>query len=434
LATLKQNLKYHYLLFLISPILGLVHGLKTKSKKYIRWSIFIFTVIYGSLLHPSFLGDGRRHWERVYDHYQYLDFSVFWTELMAILSLAPLETTNDDPYIHLLSYLVGGIFNAPGLFFVAVAVVYAYFYSGAIVKLLSYVNWSSNYNKFFFLFFLVIFLLWIPPLKMQTVRTWTGMWVLVYAILSYHETKKKKYLFLALMPPFIHVGYLALALPIWAVLFSGFRKPIVYFLIFISSIFVSNFVEQIGFNKFASQTELGASKTKAYYVDDDRAEQNARNSEGSSQNNRFYKVFASNKIHLKLLTGLIIFMFIFLRKRGFGRIENTLFSYGLAMAAFANFFTSIFAVHNRGWNIAGVLILSLLVIFLSKQNFKNISFSTFKIKLPLYIFSIGFIPYLLYLMSDFLSFTSPYVFFLPLINWIEPDMGISIRGLIGLLL
>jgi hypothetical protein len=333
-----------------------------------------------------------------------------------------------------LSYVVGGIFNAPGLFFLAVAVVYAYFYSGAIVKLLSYVNWSSNYNKFFFLFFLVILLLWIPPLKMQTVRTWTGMWVLIYAILFYHETKKKKYLLLALMPPFIHIGFLALALPIWVVLFTGFRKSIVYFLIFISSIFVSNFVEQIGFNQFASQTQLGASKTQAYYVDDDKAEKINKSLEEISTNSRFYKVFVSNHIHFKLLTGLIIFIFIFLRKRGFGRIENTLFSYGLAMAAFANFFTSIFAVHNRGWNIAGVLILSLLVIFLSKQNFKNISFSTFKIKLPLYIFSIGFIPYLLYLMSDFLSFTSPYVFFLPLINWIEPDMGISIRGLIGLLL
>jgi hypothetical protein len=418
---------------LISPVLGLLHGIKTKSNKYIRWSIFVFTVIYGSLFHSSFLGDGKRHWERVYDHYQYLDFSVFWSELMAILSLAPLQTTNDDPYIHLLSYVVGGIFNAPGLFFLAVAVVYAYFYSGAIVKLLSYVNWSSNYNKFFFLFFLVILLLWIPPLKMQTVRTWTGMWVLIYAILFYHETKKKKYLLLALMPPFIHIGFLALALPIWVVLFTGFRKSIVYFLIFISSIFVSNFVEQIGFNQFASQTQLGASKTQAYYVDDDKAEKINKSLEEISTNSRFYKVFVSNHIHFKLLTGLIIFIFIFLRKRGFGRIENTLFCYGLAMAAFANFFTSIFAVHNRGWNIAGVLILGLLVIFLSKQNFMKISFAFLKIKLPLLIFSLGFVPYLLYLLSDFISFTSPYVFFMPIINWIEPDMSTSIRGLIGLL-
>jgi hypothetical protein len=431
---LKQNLKYHYLLFLISPVLGLLHGIKTKSNKYIRWSIFVFTVIYGSLFHSSFLGDGKRHWERVYDHYQYLDFSVFWSELMAILSLAPLQTTNDDPYIHLLSYVVGGIFNAPGLFFLAVAVVYAYFYSGAIVKLLSYVNWSSNYNKFFFLFFLVILLLWIPPLKMQTVRTWTGMWVLIYAILFYHETKKKKYLLLALMPPFIHIGFLALALPIWVVLFTGFRKSIVYFIIFISSIFVSNFVEQIGFNQFASQTELGASKTKAYYVDDDREKRIDKGLEETSQDKRFYTVFVSYQIHLKILTGMIIFIFLFLRKKGFSKIENTLFCYGLAMAAFANFFTAIFAVHNRGWAIAGVLILGLMVIYLSRQNLENISFVFLKVKLPLFMFSLGFVPFLLFLLSDLLSYTSPYLFFMPIINWIEPDMGISIRGLIGLFL
>ena len=178
MSNYKENIRYHFLVFAFSPVLGLVYAFKTKSKSVIRWSIFAFTVIYGSLFHKSFLGDGAVHWEKVYKNYLYLDFSVWWDRLMAILSFSPTSYTNDDVYIHVLSYLVGTVLNVPQLFFVFVAIVYGYFYSGAVVKFLSYVNWDSNYNKFFFYAFLFLFAIWKFPLNMQTVRTWTGMWVL----------------------------------------------------------------------------------------------------------------------------------------------------------------------------------------------------------------------------------------------------------------
>jgi len=106
----------------------------------------------------------------------------------------------------------------------------------------------------------------------------------------------------------------------------------------------------------------------------------------------------------------------------------------LAMAAFSNFFTSIYAVHNRGWEIAAILILSLLVIFLSKNNLNSIRNSFFKVKLPLFIFTIGLIPFGFYLLSNVLSFTSPFALFLPVISWIEPEIATSLRAVIGYLL
>ena len=434
MSSLQQNIKYHFILFFISPVLGLVYGLKSKSLAYMRLSIFGFVVIYGSLFNSSFLGDGAVHWDNVYNHYQYLDFSVFWSELLDIMSLDHSREVNDDPYIHILSYFVGTILNAPGLFFVFVGAVYGYFYSGVMVKIIGYINWKSKYNKFYFIFFLAMLVLWIFPLKMQTVRTWTGMWVLLYAILSFHETRKKKYLLLALMPPLIHIGFLALAFPIWIVLFSGFRTPKIYFIVFILSIFFSNALQQTGFNSIASQTSVGTSKIKAYNVDDARIERSTNKMEEASSNTRFYKRFETLNLQKNVLSGIIIFIFIFLRKRGFGKIENTLFSYGLAMAAFSNFFTTIYAVHNRGWEIAAILILSLLVIFLSKNNLNSIRYSFFKVKLPLFIFTIGLIPYGFYLLSNVLSFTSPFAFFLPMFSWIDPEIATSLRGLIGLFL
>lgn len=399
-----------------------------------RWSIFGFVVIYGSLFNSSFLGDGADHWENVYNHYQYLDFSVFWDELLDIMSLDHSREVNDDPYIHIVSYFVGTLLNAPGLFFVFVGAVYGYFYSGVMVKLIGYINWKSKYNKFYFIFFLVILILWIFPLKMQTVRTWTGMWVLLYAILSYHETRKKKYLLLALMPPLIHIGFLALAFPIWLVLFSGFRNPNFYFIIFILSIFFSNAIQQTGFNTLASQTAVGQSKIEAYNVDEARIERGIIKFEKKRATTRFYKLFEMLNLQTNVLSGIIIFIFIFLRKRGFGQIENTLFSYGLAMGAFSNFFSSLYAVHNRGWQITTILILSLLTIFLSKNNLNSISYSFFKVKLPLLIFTLGLIPYGFYLLSNVLSYTSPFVFFLPITSWIEPAIASNLRELIGFLL
>ena len=153
MSSLQQNIKYHFILFFISPVMGLVYGLKSKSLAYMRWSIFGFVVIYGSLFNSSFLGDGAVHWDNVYNHYQYLDFSVFWSELLDIMMLDHSQDVNDDPYIHIVSYFVGGVLNAPGLFFVFVAAVYGYFYSGVMVKIIGYINWKSKFNKFYFIFF-----------------------------------------------------------------------------------------------------------------------------------------------------------------------------------------------------------------------------------------------------------------------------------------
>lgn len=435
----KQNLRYHLLLMLVTPILGLIYGIRTGSLKIMRWTIFVFTVIYGSLLTFQLFGgekgadkgaDGARHLNHVYEHYTNLDFAIWWKELVAIMMFNPLPTTNDDPFIHVIAYLAGTVFGSPSLFFTLVAIVYGYFFSGAIVKILSYINWKSGYNKFYFTFFLVLLVLWKLPNQIQTVRTWTGMWVLIYAVLSYYETKKWKYLLLALTPVFIHIGYYALAFPIWIVLFSGYRNPKIYFIIFIFSIFISNAVEQIGFLDFAQQTEVSASKTRAYYVDDAREKE--RQEETQKSQNNFYKKYEENKIHHYVLSGMVIFMFIFLRDKGFSKLENTLFSYGLAGASFSNFFVSIYAVHNRGWFIAGFFIISLLVIFLSKNNLDRISFASLKVKFPLFLFSLSIFPFILFFLSSFLNITSVYILLLPILSWIDSDAGISIRATIGL--
>jgi hypothetical protein len=191
----------------------------------------------------------------------------------------------------------------------------------------------------------------------------------------------------------------------------------------------SNLINPESANDIIAQTEIGASKARSYTVDEERAE-NFKNNIAQGDG-RFYKKYQASRIHYNVLTGLIIFMFLFLRNRGFGEIENTLFSCGLAGASFANFLSFNFAIYNRVWLIASILILALLIIFLSKENLRKIPYSLLKIKLPLFIFSVALFPYILFLLSANLNFTSTYVLFMPVVMWIDFDMGISIRGLIG---
>lgn len=434
MAVAKENKKYHFLLFLISPVLALIYGIRTKQKVYIRWSIFVFVVIYGSTMHPSHLGDGATHFNILVSQPLDKSFSVFWEEIISILTLAPKSGTGTDPYIHILRYVLGTLFNAPRLLFVVVSIIFGYFYSGAIVKLLSYVQWNSNYNKFYFLFFLVLFLLFQTPGDMQSVRQGTAVWVLIYAVISYQQTKKLKYILLVLFTPFIHAGFLALAVPFLVVMLSGYRKPLVYFVIFMISVLASNLVNPVAVNDFASQTEVGAGKAKAYTYDDERREAVEKGISKKAENARFYKTYQSSRIHFNVFTGLVIFMFLILRNRGFGEIENALFSYGLAGASFANFLSFNFAIYARDWTMASVFILALLLIFLSKQNLNNIRFSSLKVKLPLFILSVLLFPYVLFLLSANLDFTSFYTLFLPVTMWFNFDMGLSIRGFLGLLI
>ena len=120
--------KDHLLLFFISPISGLIYGLQTWNKKntFVGQSSF-FTFIYGSVFHPSHLGDGKDHFESLLRNYSDVDFTSFISDSVNILSLNPTIYTNDDLYLHVVSYFVGSVISLPNLFFSVIALVFSFF-------------------------------------------------------------------------------------------------------------------------------------------------------------------------------------------------------------------------------------------------------------------------------------------------------------------
>lgn len=423
---MNSRIILNFYIMLISPIFGIISGFINTSYQYKRWVIILGITLYGSTIDINESNDGFRHWQNVYVHYVGLGFAQFWQELIAILNFAPLQT-NDDVYIHLLSYFLGGVIGMPQLFFVFVSFVYAYFFSGAILKILRVI--PQNKLSFLFYAFAIIFILFKNIEGINTVRTWTGLWVLFYAALSYFETKKKKYLFLMFVPPLIHIAYFIMAFPTWVVAIFGTRFKKIYVGIFFASFIFglnqNSIIENLG------KTELGKSKARAYYVEDvDEYRQSKRNE------NRTWYVSLSRDL-MEFPINIIIFSLILggVYFKGMNNLETSLFSIGILTKALANLTVFMLALHNRAGLIASVFILATLVLLL-KRNFFNQN----NIKHPhlfqflLIISVILYIPFIIYKIADLIYFISFFMIALPFIPWFFKDLNLSIREFLGLFL
>src|SRR5690554_814064 len=205
-------------LMLLSPALTLIQVLRRRQNKtYLKWMLIFFATFYASTFKIEGIGDGTWHWQNVYAYYVDLTFTRFVSDLGDIILFRSNEYVNEDVYIHILSYFVGGVLGAPGLFFTFVGFIYGYFFASAMVKIFD--KFPSPRRHFGFFVLAVYFIAILNLQSMNTVRTWTGFWILLYATLQYHDTRRIKYLLLLFIPPLIHIGYFLMAIPVWVAIF-----------------------------------------------------------------------------------------------------------------------------------------------------------------------------------------------------------------------
>lgn len=422
---MTQRLLFSFLLMLVSPVISLTSGLRSTSQVYKRWLIIIFITIYGSVILLPELADGTRHWESVYTNYLDLSLDEYIDGLYHILVFEPKATTNDDVYIHTLSFFVGSILNAPQLFFVFVAFVYAYFFSGAMLKVLNGIK-SVPFDAVFYGFVLVFFL-WVNIEGINTVRTWTGLWVLFYAAINYFETKKIKFIVLILLVPLIHVGYFIMVIPTCLVLIFGART-LTYSIVFALS-FVLNFLNQGAVVNQMEETELGERKVKEYYIGDEAPK------EFSKTNNQFtwyfslYKKGVQNWAINLVAASLIIFGFYF---KQMNSIEQKLFSIGILTKALSNSTWFLFALGNRSGILAGIFILATLVLLWKRGGLRVSNIYVQKlIGFVFFVTLIMFIPFLLFRIADIIYYLSIFILAFPFVAWVLPENNISIREALG---
>ncbi|MBV6653133.1 MAG: EpsG family protein [Mameliella sp.] len=431
-ASLTKKLFGSFLLMLLSPVSTLISTLsKRQSKHYLKWIIIFFSTFYASTFNIEGIGDGTVHWLNVYDYYVDLSFYQFTSGLKDILLFQPNGYTNDDVYIHILSYFVGNVLGAPDLFFAFVGFIYGYFFASSIVKLF---DMFPSPRKNFTLFILAVYFITILNLQsMNTVRTWTGFWILFYATLQYHDTRKLKYILLLFFPPLVHIGYFIMAIPVWVAIFLPLRKTwmiVIYTFSFVGTLFSPQAIVQ----NLEKSNNVGKSKVKSYYIEEKRDIEDVLDAMGGDTWYLRYKLIGIADWAVVILTTIFIIngdYFFKMNDR-----ESLLFSGGLLVKATSNSTWFLYALTNRTATISVLFILGGILLYWQRNHLLGRSIRIKTFMKPFYSLSILLIiPEFFYYASLFLHYTSFFIAVFPFIAWIGGDsINITLRELIGNLL
>ena len=429
----KRNKGYALILLMISPILGLVYGLRNLDHKGKHLILIIFGLFYGLLLTYSEGADAGRYLILV-DSYSNLGWEDFITRFIRILTFNPEYGTPTDLYVHILCGIVGSMLSSPNLLFAIVGMVYGYFYGSALLKVIDFSN--SKLKKISFLTFMLILLFVIHRSfdSMQTIRSWTGMWILFNGVFGYYKTNNKKYLLLIMISPFFHLMYGFIAMPaILAIVFKSLPKSLFIGIYAISFIFNVNSLLIVD---AASGNDLAEKKLGGYYrVEKDGGTIDPIALRKENSNAVWYAKYGKTT---SIYTGATFFM-IFLILGGYysktimNNVEYGLMTTALLMATLANFLSFAYAFYSRTMANASVYVLALMVLLVLRGVFKKktgINYETIGIWIGIIIF----IPKIVYFSSDFLYKTSMLLFVFPFINLFDASLNFSVRDTINLFL
>ena len=422
----------------VAPVFLLLAAWKTSSQRYRHWLLTAFVTMYGATIGIRYDttgqgADGVRHLLLVYEHYVGMGFATFLSDLWHVLTF---QIASDpgirDVYKHVVSYFVGGVLGQPQLFFTVVAFVYGYFFTGSLLQIFQQVQWKRL--KYVVAGFALLLFLIVNIEAVNTVRTWTGLWVLVYACLRYYDTKKARYALLMMLPPFIHFGYFIMVLPAIAVMLFG-NHPRLYAVIFVLSSMTTVFNPGDIVDVIVT-TERGASAVAGYYVEEQRTFEETR-AFVRGLDTRWWNAFrflgiqkwALNVFIYTLLAAGVYFALMNYRQR-------SLFSVGLLTLALSNATWFFFAVSSRSWTIGCIFVLASFIMARTNPTTGPRLINQVP---PYYKWGVNlslllFVPFILYNLSTILDYPSVFMFVAPFVVWLEPEMNMSIKYVLQVLL
>jgi len=172
----------------ISPALTLYVSFKENNLVVKKWVIILLITVFGSQILFTPTGDGTRYIQVVENHYMGMNFTGFIEGMLNIIRLTPDFYQRGDPYVHIISYISGGVFQSTTLFFVIVSFIFGYFYTNSLFNIF----YKFKIKKFTFpiILFGAVLIFWEGIEGINTVRTWTGAWVLFYGTINYFEKKQ----------------------------------------------------------------------------------------------------------------------------------------------------------------------------------------------------------------------------------------------------
>lgn len=368
----------------------------------------------------------------VYVTYMDMTLETFFETTWKILTFQRIDGTKGDLFIHVLSFVVGPLLKAPSLFFVIVSFIYGYFFSSSIILVARHITKTKRSRLLLLIF--ALFVIWKNLEGINTVRTWTGLWILFYGAIHYYIFKKIRYIIFMFIPPFVHFSYFLMAIPAWLVLFFQWMPSRIYFAIYMLSLgFSFNASKAV---EYVETTELGASRRQ--YILDSKNSKMIEKREGISEKRKksvWYLKLNEEGIHKIGILIIIIALFSLGLPAKYNDYEFKLLNIGMLNMAMANYLSFIFAVYSRSHIIGELFVMGFLVIFLAKrlnENNHTIQFNLFQ-KI-VWIALIFIIPFVFYKIAELIYLLSIFLVAFPFLTWLDGSINISIREVLSKLL
>jgi hypothetical protein len=419
------------LLFLVSPLFGIITLLKSKSEKFITFFGTLFMGIVGSVYMYTPGNDGHTHLMSAEKDYLNLSLTDFLTQTFQLLTFQQLDGAKDI-YLHSISYMSASVLQTPELIHVFSGFVLGYFFTKSVLLVLK--NHLTTKKGAILIGFIVLLLFIRSVGALNSIRMWTGMWVFFYGTYSWALTKEKKYLFTILFSMFVHFSYVVFVMPAAFAYLLRHRKSILI------AVYILSFFASLSFSSIKSylpQTSLVENQTKSNVITSDadakRFAERYDNKDTGNQN--FYKKYGPGFYQTFNIVGLTFILLLFYSNKQIDSNLTFLISVGIGIYAFANFLEFSPSIQGRAKMIASLFILAAAIhlqltlkvyyLNLRKSRLLNGGFFLFLIfSIPMFLFQVS------YLLENFSLFSV----FLPQISWFLGEDDFSIRTAIGIFL
>ena len=390
----------------------------------------LFFGIVGSLYIYNSGTDGYTHMMNIENNYLNMDLRTFLIDLVNLLYYNTANTNTSDPYLHILSFLSGSLFQTPELLHVFSGLIYGAIYFRCLMFIIEDIKFKKAAT--FVVLLTSIFLIYRGITGLNSIRWWTAFWLMFLGVLGYAKTMNKKFFILTILSLYVHFSFLVFIIPAF---FSYFLKNKIklVFLIWIASFFMGYSYNMI--QPYLPNIEVIQEK-ESYTLNTEIVEksQAARDKRATSTN--FYAEYGETlyrDFSILLLTGLM-FYFIFKIHNQKNVFFNYVFTSGVLLYALGNIMEFSPAVSNRGKSGASVILLASAIILII-NNYNNIKISNPKFfKLGLNIFIISSIPMILFQVSYFLNMVSSFFIIFPFFSWFLGNDDFALKELLNLLM
>ena len=422
----RQQKGYILLLLFVSPILALFNILKLKNNRDITFFGTLFFGMIGSLYIYSDGNDGFKHRFLVEQNYIGMSFNEFLSQSYDILTFNAGEGTADF-YLHILSFIAGSIFNIPELLHVLAGLILGYFYTKSVLLI---IEDNVQQKKNYILMGLIVLLLLIKSITaLNSIRMWTGMWVLFYGTYGWAKTKNIKYFTAILFSTVVHFSYVVIIIPVAISYLIRERKRLLV-LIYIISFFTS-----FGFSYFESfvpKSELFEAKQEQYAIDSEekaeRFEKRYEDAKVINSNKSFYKASGQDNYVNYSIVGLTILMLFFYLKKESDKNFMFLISIGVGLYTFSNIVAFSPSLQNRTKVIAATFLLAAAIqLYYTLYRYRLSINARKRFDFGLICFLLSSTTMVLYQISFILQGFSFFLLMFPELSWLLGDNDFSLR-------